>query len=462
MRYEDWDILLFPRDGKVPLKEFKVACHVVHDNELSHIHGSVGLPTVCCFVPSLLPGAPYKLSIHSWSTPPISQFTRSYGKFADRVVFEVRLFVDGRLVSSFAMNRSGPWPNVLKNSFDLSDTGEVESLMFPNFQRELLNQSYWSPADDLGRIKVVISESYPRESLSVPFERLKNIVAFSFQHAPLEILEISAIAWPNSSMWRGMPFSASTTLPDKQLGSSRSHAHSPRPRNNFTMHANVSLAGGAIAGTGPFQAAKYKEVSKPPTFSYSDALLSTNTPASDPFVEANAYFEWLSGIGMGLNGETNSTPGLQAATHDHHKSSTDTSMPDYVSSTGLPSNTDGGTDSYAVRMSNEGDSKHLKVPTNTPTTCDPITESEVSATISISGEPTSVRRISQQLFESGSLVMTAGSECESPSRRMSAGRSGKRIRDFSSTSSENLENEEVLRRASPHVRLGALDKIAAK
>lgn len=32
MRYEDWDILLFPRDGKVPLREFKVACHVVHDN----------------------------------------------------------------------------------------------------------------------------------------------------------------------------------------------------------------------------------------------------------------------------------------------------------------------------------------------------------------------------------------------------------------------------------------------
>ena len=83
MRYEDWDILLFPRDGKVPLKEFKVACHVVHDKgknsnssniycsnlslELSHIHGSLGLPTVCCFVPSLPAGAPYKLSIHSWS-----------------------------------------------------------------------------------------------------------------------------------------------------------------------------------------------------------------------------------------------------------------------------------------------------------------------------------------------------------------------------------------------------------
>lgn len=31
MRYEDWDILLFARNWEVPLKEFKVACHVVQD-----------------------------------------------------------------------------------------------------------------------------------------------------------------------------------------------------------------------------------------------------------------------------------------------------------------------------------------------------------------------------------------------------------------------------------------------
>ena len=31
MRYEDWDILLFPGTSKAPIKEFKVACHVVHD-----------------------------------------------------------------------------------------------------------------------------------------------------------------------------------------------------------------------------------------------------------------------------------------------------------------------------------------------------------------------------------------------------------------------------------------------
>lgn len=31
MRFDDWDILLFPRDCKVPVKEFKVACHAIHD-----------------------------------------------------------------------------------------------------------------------------------------------------------------------------------------------------------------------------------------------------------------------------------------------------------------------------------------------------------------------------------------------------------------------------------------------
>lgn len=46
MRYEDWDILLFPRGCSVPMKEFKVACHVVHD---------LGEPT---FNPFVLAGSP--------------------------------------------------------------------------------------------------------------------------------------------------------------------------------------------------------------------------------------------------------------------------------------------------------------------------------------------------------------------------------------------------------------------
>ena len=31
MRYEDWDVLLFPQGSKVPMKEFKTSCHVVQD-----------------------------------------------------------------------------------------------------------------------------------------------------------------------------------------------------------------------------------------------------------------------------------------------------------------------------------------------------------------------------------------------------------------------------------------------
>jgi hypothetical protein len=32
MRYEDWDVLLFPAGSKVPLKEFKTSCHVITDH----------------------------------------------------------------------------------------------------------------------------------------------------------------------------------------------------------------------------------------------------------------------------------------------------------------------------------------------------------------------------------------------------------------------------------------------
>lgn len=50
----------------------------------------------------MAPGSLYKLSIHSWSTPPVSQFTRTYSKYVDDITFEARLFVDGCLVSYVA------------------------------------------------------------------------------------------------------------------------------------------------------------------------------------------------------------------------------------------------------------------------------------------------------------------------------------------------------------------------
>lgn len=67
----------------------------------------------------------------------------------------------------------------------MTKQGELEQLKFPSFRRELLFQNHWSPSDDLGRIKVLISEGFPRDSPSNPIERVKNVVAFAFQHAPL-------------------------------------------------------------------------------------------------------------------------------------------------------------------------------------------------------------------------------------------------------------------------------------
>lgn len=67
----------------------------------------------------------------------------------------------------------------------IDKNGEMESLKFPLFHREMLTQSYWNAGDELGRIKVVIAEGCLRDPLSTTLNRIKNIVAFSFQHAPL-------------------------------------------------------------------------------------------------------------------------------------------------------------------------------------------------------------------------------------------------------------------------------------
>jgi hypothetical protein len=67
----------------------------------------------------------------------------------------------------------------------LNKHGEFEKLKFPAFHNELLSQSHWNPGDDFGRIKLVIAEGFSQDNLASPFERVKNVISFSFQHAPL-------------------------------------------------------------------------------------------------------------------------------------------------------------------------------------------------------------------------------------------------------------------------------------
>ena len=75
--------------------------------------------------------------------------------------------------------------SLLLSLLEFTKAGELEPLKFPQFRRELLYQNHWNPGDEVGRVKIVISEGFPRDSLSTPIERVKNIVAFSFQHAPM-------------------------------------------------------------------------------------------------------------------------------------------------------------------------------------------------------------------------------------------------------------------------------------
>lgn len=86
--------------------------------------------------------------------------------------------------ADFSKKRSNE--DLLTSVQDLNKDGEFKRLEFPAFHKELLSQSYWNPGDELGRIKLVISEGFSVEKKDpIMSDRVQNIVAFSFQHAPL-------------------------------------------------------------------------------------------------------------------------------------------------------------------------------------------------------------------------------------------------------------------------------------
>ncbi|KFY18782.1 hypothetical protein V493_08354 [Pseudogymnoascus sp. VKM F-4281 (FW-2241)] len=300
MRYQNWDVLLFSDKSKVPIQEFKTTCHVIQDSEYLPTQGTLPLlPTVTSFVPALGQGQNFRLSIHSWETPEPSRFTLNFTKEPGLIMFEARVFIDGRLAGYRYFGRDGPWPTIIETGIKVNKNGELETLRFPEFHQELLSQNYWNAGDDLGRIKVVIAEGLHRESPAMPFDRIKNIVAFSFQHAPLEVLECSSIAWPNAEMWRHISFVAGmlpgSNVPRKSSdGAVEAHSHSPRRRS-------VSLAR-------PQRPPPAIGMMLPP------GLLAFPRPANfDPFTEHRAT-QW------------------------RQPSSADISMPDYSSSASLASN----------------------------------------------------------------------------------------------------------------------------
>ncbi|KAK4943195.1 2-isopropylmalate synthase (Alpha-isopropylmalate synthase) (Alpha-IPM synthetase) [Elasticomyces elasticus] len=241
MRYQSWDVLLFPGDSRVPIQEFDTKCYAIDQNirvpALSPVNDinpnkfeSITLtPILTCFVASLERGSSFRVSIHSWEQPKPSHILLSYKTPEEAVLFEARVYIDGILMAQQTFE-DGVWPEVI------GDKGKAHRLRFPKFHREILQQPTWEPSDPVGRIRVVISEGVLRETSppaapDVMFDRLRDVVAFSFQHAPQNILEYSGIAWPNPALFgkaskRSMrPPPIGDRLPP--VSGHEAHSHSP-------------------------------------------------------------------------------------------------------------------------------------------------------------------------------------------------------------------------------------------
>ncbi|KAJ5605111.1 hypothetical protein N7510_010265 [Penicillium lagena] len=269
MRYENWDVLLFPETCKTPIQEFKTQCFVTKDRESPYLQnpsivtpssyyaaqGNFGqLPILTTFVPSLPPEAPFRVSIHSWEKPRPSRFIESLMQPDDLLLFEARVFVDGICTAGSIFSQRTAWPHVIGKPFDLSSridrNGNQDFLRFPPFHPEILEQRGWNAEDTQGRIRVVIAEGFARPHRDPPFERVKDAIALSFQHAPIDVLEYSNIAWPNSSMWTPAPrnaFKYSSANGYSEFEPEDAHAHSPSKQGRL-MAPESSHSSGQISG----------------------------------------------------------------------------------------------------------------------------------------------------------------------------------------------------------------------
>jgi hypothetical protein len=106
---------------------------------------------------------------------------------------------------------------------------------------------------------------------------------------------------------------------------------------------------------------------------------ATGSTGPDPFADPEAYYEWMASVGMENMRRTAFTAGAPQGRHPSKVSSSDTSMPDYVSSHYSSSRMSicgvmpeplmpqlaGG--NHQVIYEDDSQATALKVPTNTPT-----------------------------------------------------------------------------------------------
>ncbi|KAK0274293.1 hypothetical protein LTR91_020166 [Friedmanniomyces endolithicus] len=230
MRFQDWDVLLFPQGSHVPLREFRTACYAQQDPDHHHQHprsrtttsatatsftttttmagpgvgpaGGVTTPLLTAFVPGLGAGEGFQVSVHSWSTPAAIAGGGGVGGGSGAVMqWRVKIVVDGAVVACETFGEEAVWPRQMDLSSATDAEGKKLPLSFPRFHRSILTQSHWNACDDMGRIKVQLSAGYEVDLEGRShFVKTVDHVVFSFQPAPLDILERSGIAWPHANL----------------------------------------------------------------------------------------------------------------------------------------------------------------------------------------------------------------------------------------------------------------------
>lgn len=177
-----------------------------------------------------------------------------------------------------------------------------------------------------------------------------------------DILEGSAIAWPNQSMWQRVPYIASKPVPTLTADSSDLHAHSPRRRTHqdYSNECTLPVLQKTSATKGSMFPSGRGNIGLPINFG-GESLPGVNT-----------YFDWLHPMAIEEgNLEVNNGGSHAAVARKCRKSSTDTSMPDYVSLGGHKSDkSDNIFGSFPIHEDDDtslGSMATVQAPMNTPT-----------------------------------------------------------------------------------------------
>ncbi|ETN46139.1 uncharacterized protein HMPREF1541_00323 [Cyphellophora europaea CBS 101466] len=250
MRYQSWDVLLFPGQSRIPIQEFNTACHILcqqagqlaaskwappEDPFVTKYESMTKTPILTCFIASLPVGSSFRVSIHSWARPSASSILKSRKAQDEPIAFQARLYIDGALQSTRVFREGNVWPEVIDGRYHEPDA----ELAFPVFHPEILQQPRWEPGEKVGRIQLILTEGVLREAsdlqasaCKITFDGLRDVVAFSFQHAPQDVLEYSGIAWPNARLFETKTQSTRQPGPIStrtvSLTGHEAHAHSPQ------------------------------------------------------------------------------------------------------------------------------------------------------------------------------------------------------------------------------------------